>query len=616
MKTLNIGILAHVDAGKTSLTERLLFNAGVIKTLGSVDKGNTQTDTMALERQRGITIKAAVTSFNIGDLKINLIDTPGHPDFIAEVERSLRILDAVILVISAVEGIQPQTHILARTLKKLNIPTIIFINKIDRMGARSTDLVEAIKARLFSDASPVNKVADIGTRHATVVSLQPNAQARDIARFQPIFFGSALTGVGVPELTNALERYGKADNDPHTPLSATIFKIERGSRGEKIAYIRMYGGELRAHKTLELHRMSANSEPVSITSKITALQLFKDGKAIDVQEATLGDIVKVWGLNEAKIGDYIGHMPTLARAVSFAPPSLEVVIKPRNNADRPKLHKALEQMSEQDPLIQMQQTEQGVISVKLYGEVQCEVIKALLHDEYGLEVLFEETQTIYVEKVLGTGASYAEKFAPDNIFIATLGFRITLGETDNGIVFKPDAGIGRIPVSYMKIVEEMVFKTLRQGFYGWEVIECIVEITHAGYESAMSTGTDFRRLTPLLIAEALQKAGTEVYEPMNHFELDIPSVTLPKVLQSLVSAEAILGTTATEREVSHIEGMLPVRQTFDLEKSIPDLTSGEGVFIAVFVGYQKARGKTPTKKRTDNNPFNKEEYLRRTLKRN
>jgi ribosomal protection tetracycline resistance protein len=611
MKTLNIGILAHVDAGKTSLTERLLFNAGVIKTLGSVDKGNTQTDTMALERQRGITIKAAVTSFTVGNLKINLIDTPGHPDFIAEVERSLRVLDAVILVISAVEGVQPQTHILARALKKLNIPTIIFINKIDRMGARSADLVEDIQARLSFDTFAMNKVIDIGTRQAKVQPLSPPANKHAC----PLFFGSAVTGVGIPELTNVLKRYVVADTDSHTPLSATIFKIERGSRGEKIAYMRVYGGELHTHKTFELYRPSANSKITAITSKITVMQLFKEGKAINVQEASAGDIVKAWGLNEAKIGDYIGQIPARAQAVRFAPPSLEVVIKPKNNADRPKLHRALEQMSEQDPLIQMQQNEQGVISVKLYGEVQREVIKALLYDEYGLEVLFEETQTIYVEKVLGIGTSYAEKFASDNIFIATLGFRITPRKTGSGIVFRPDAGIGRIPVSYIKIVEEMVFKTLQQGFYGWEVIDCVIEITHAGYESAMSTGTDFRRLTPLLIAEALQKAGTEVYEPMNHFELDIPSVTLPKVLQSLVSAQATLETTTTERGVSRIEGILPVRRTFDFERNIPDLTSGEGVFAAVFGGYQKAQGKTPTKKRTDNNPFNKEEYLRRTLSR-
>lgn len=616
MKTLNIGILAHVDAGKTSLTERLLFNAGVIKTLGSVDKGNTQTDTMALERQRGITIRAAVTSFNIGDLKINLIDTPGHPDFIAEVERSLRVLDAVILVISAVEGIQPQTHILARTLKKLKLPTIIFVNKIDRMGARSTDLVEDIKARLFSNVTVMSEVTDIGTRQAKVLSLPTSNKFASVTQHCPIFFGSAVTGVGVPELANALEGCVTEDNDLRMmPLSAIIFKIERGSRGEKIAYMRLYSGKLHAYKILELHRISANNEPASIKSKVTALQLFEDGEASSVQEASAGDIVKVWGLNEAKIGDYSGQM-TYIPTESFAPPNLEVVINPNSVADRPKLHKALEQMSEQDPLIQMRQNEHGVISVKLYGEIQREVIKALLHDEYGLEVLFEETQTIYVEKVLGTGTSYVEKFAPDNIFIATLGFRITPSETGSGVIFKPDAGTGRIPVSYMKIVEEMVFQTLRQGLYGWEVIDCVVEITHASYESAMSTGTDFRRLTPLLIAEALRNAGTELYEPVNHFELDVPSATLPNVLQSLVGVEAALETIVTKHELSHVEGMLPVRRTFAFGKSIPDLTSGEGVLVAEFAGYQKVHGKAQVRERTDNNPFNKEEYLRRTLARN
>jgi ribosomal protection tetracycline resistance protein len=161
----------------------------------------------------------------------------------------------------------------------------------------------------------------------------------------------------------------------------------------------------------------------------------------------------------------------------------------------------------------------------------------------------------------------------------------------------------------------MVYKTLQQGVYGWEVTDCIVELSHAGYESAMSTGTDFRRLTPLLVAEALQKAGTEVYEPINRFELDVPEVVLPQVLQSLTNSEARVDTTLTKQGLSHVEGTLPVRRMFDFERAIPDLTGGEGIFAAEFDGYQKTRGKTPVRDRTDNNPFNKEEYLRRTLSR-
>lgn len=629
MHSLTIGIVAHVDAGKTSLTERLLFNAGVIKTLGSVDRGTTQTDNLTLERQRGITIKSAVVSFDVGNLKINLVDTPGHPDFIAEVERSLAILDAVILVISAVEGIQPQTKVLMRTLKKLELPTLIFVNKVDRAGARSAELVEDIKAKLFPDVLAMNEVINLGTKDAYItpfpgyrnkLSDQELTEQISAMQFCPVFFGSALTGVGVSELTQALATYFATDHDhspngkPQSPLSAFVFKLERSRRDEKIAYIRVYAGTLHSRMPIEIHRPGNNSEVVSFASRITTMQLFKAGATVEVQTAHAGDIVKVWGLHDVQIGDYIGQLPA-KHTVHFAPPSLEAVIKPQYPDDRSKLHTALQRMSEQDPLIRVWQNEQGVLSLRLYGEVQREVIQATLRDDHGLVVTFEPTQTIYIEKVCSTGESYAEKFAPDSMFIATLGFKIVPGQLNSDVIFKPDAGVGRIPVSYMKIVEEMVRQTLKQGIYGWEVTDCVVEITKAGYESAMSTGTDFRRLTPLLIAEALQKAGTDVHEPMNRFELEIPEPLLAQMLQSLAASEARVDMTAVNQGICHIEGVLPVRRTTEFEKNIPDLTQSEGVFISEPSGYQKAYGPTPIRPRTDNNPFNKEEYLRRVLRR-
>src|SRR6185503_6767315 len=166
MPTLNLGILAHVDAGKTTLTERLLYAAGVIDAVGSVDKGTTQTDSLALEQQRGITIKSAVVSFTIGDVTVNLIDTPGHPDFIAEVERALSVLDGVVLVTSAVEGVQPQTRILMRALQRLHVPTLIFVNKIDRRGARYSEVLQEISERLTPAAVAMGAVRDLGTRAA------------------------------------------------------------------------------------------------------------------------------------------------------------------------------------------------------------------------------------------------------------------------------------------------------------------------------------------------------------------------------------------------------------------------------------------------------------------
>lgn len=254
MKYLNLGILAHVDAGKTSLTERLLYTAGVIDEIGSVDTGNTQTDTLQLERQRGITIKAAVASFDIDDTRINLIDTPGHPDFIAEVERVLSVLDGVVLVISAVEGVQPQTRILMRALQRLQIPTVIFVNKIDRMGARYHGLLNDIAAKLDIEISPMGKVESIGQPHATFV---PTAQTV-LHGSVPVFFGSAITGAGIRDLMDALPQLLPASySDATAKPSGVIFKIERGAHGEKVAYIRILSGRIEARKKLAFGKVTA-----------------------------------------------------------------------------------------------------------------------------------------------------------------------------------------------------------------------------------------------------------------------------------------------------------------------------------------------------------------------
>ena len=181
MRTLNLGILAHVDAGKTTLSERLLYTAGAIDHVGSVDAGTTQTDSLELERERGITIRAAVASFLVGDLAVNLVDTPGHPDFIAEVERVLGVLDGAVLVVSAVEGVQPQTPLLFRALRRLHVPTLIFVNKVDRAGADPERVVEALRRRLSPSVVPMQRVRDPGTRSATVESISEDDEAHRTA---------------------------------------------------------------------------------------------------------------------------------------------------------------------------------------------------------------------------------------------------------------------------------------------------------------------------------------------------------------------------------------------------------------------------------------------------
>ncbi|BCK72618.1 hypothetical protein Srufu_065710 [Streptomyces libani subsp. rufus] len=293
MHTLNLGILAHVDAGKTSLTERLLYAAGVIDEIGSVDDGSTRTDSLALERRRGITIKSAVVSFALDGATVNLIDTPGHPDFIAEVERVLNVLDGAVLVVSAVEGVQAQTRVLLRTLKRLGVPTLIFVNKVDRRGAAGERVLRQIADRLTPAAVAMTAVHDAGTRGARVtpygaadtaftdrladlltthddtllaayvedVSALPYERLRrELAEqtkrglVHPVFFGSAVTGAGLEALMAGLtELLPTAGGTADGPVSGTVFKVERGPAGEKIAWVRMFSGTVRTRDLLTFH---------------------------------------------------------------------------------------------------------------------------------------------------------------------------------------------------------------------------------------------------------------------------------------------------------------------------------------------------------------------------
>jgi ribosomal protection tetracycline resistance protein len=427
VRTLNLGILAHVDAGKTSLTERLLFAAGVIDEAGSVDDGTTQTDSLALERQRGITIKTAVASFAIGEVSVNLIDTPGHPDFIAEVERALSVLDGAVLVISAVEGVQPQTRILMRALQRLHVPTLLFVNKIDRRGAGYEGVLRAISERLTPaivamgaahglgtpaaaftpwearDAAFTTRLAEVLAERDDAVlaayvnggpGLAPPRLRRKLAAqtarmlVHPVFFGSALTGAGVDTLMNGIAGLlPAAAQDAGGPVSGRVFKIERGEAGEKVAYVRMFSGTVR---TRDRVRFGAGGE-----RKVTAISVFAGGAAGRRETVSAGQIGKLRGLAEVRVGDAIGPSRQDAGARQFAPPTLETVVIPADPGGHGALRAALTQLAEQDPLINVRQDDaRREISVSLYGEVQKEVIGATLAADFGVDVSFRRTDDL------------------------------------------------------------------------------------------------------------------------------------------------------------------------------------------------------------------------------
>ncbi|HSW66552.1 MAG TPA: translation factor GTPase family protein [Bacillota bacterium] len=582
MKYLNLGILAHVDAGKTSLTERLLYTAGVIDEIGSVDKGNTQTDTLQLERQRGITIKSAVASFDIGDTRVNLIDTPGHPDFIAEVERVLSVLDGVVLVISAVEGVQPQTRILMRALQRLNIPTVIFVNKIDRMGARYDDLLAEIAAKLNLKVAPIGTVENLGSQNANF-KLNINTK---LANATPIFFGSAITGAGVKDLMDALPRLLPSAPRANKPTSGTILKIERGSRGEKIAYLRLYSGVVKAREKLAY-------------GKVTALQVFGRNQATSI---SAGEIGKIWGLDKAKVGDAIGDAPQAAFA--FAPPTLEAAVIAKDAAQQPNLHAALKQLAEQDPLINLRQTNQKLY-VSLYGEVQKEVIATTLAQDFGVEVTFERTQPICIERPIGTGHAVQLLQEESNPTSATLGLRIEPGRPGSGILFKlGDMQPRFLPLyiyknsgNFAEHMRQYVTEALQHGLHGLKVTDCIVTMTDSDYYAGDGTGkpisdtpkttaADFRKLTPIIVCAALERAGTVACEPICHFTLEVPNSALAKVLPAIAQFRAIPSSTEARAETCVLKGDVPSVHIHDLQQRLPDLTSGEGFLEYKFEKYE------------------------------
>jgi ribosomal protection tetracycline resistance protein len=666
--SLNLGILAHVDAGKTSLTERLLFAAGVIDAIGSVDDGSTQTDSLALERRRGITIKSAVVSFTLGGRTVNLIDTPGHPDFIAEVERVLGVLDGAVLVVSAVEGVQAQTRVLMRTLRRLRIPTVVFVNKVDRGGARYRHTLRGIAGKLTAASLPMGEVRAIGTRDASCVPYGP-ADAHFTARLaelladhdddllaayvedegalpyarlreelaaqvgrglaHPVFFGSAITGAGVDALTAGIgELLPRAHGDAHGPVSGTVFKIERGPAGEKIAYVRLFSGTVRVRDRLPFGPGGEGWDGGDGEDKVTAISVFDEGTDVPRASVTAGEIGRLWGLAGVRIGDTVGAPRTGGADHHFAPPTLETVVVPAPGADRGALHAALTRLAEQDPLIDLRQDDvRREMSVSLYGEVQKEVIQATLAGDFGIDVGFRETTTICVERPAGTGAAFEIIDTGSNPFLATVGLRVDPAALGDGVRFRLEVELGSLPFSFVTAVEETVRETLGQGLHGWQVTDCVVTMTHSGYwprqshshgtfdASMSSTAGDFRNLTPLVLMDALRRAGTTVYEPLQRFHLEIPEDAYGAVAPALVRSRAVLRTTETRGGVCAVEGDIPAVRVHGLERRLPGLTRGEGLLECAFDRYEPVRGEVPDRPRSDHNPLNREEYLLRVAGR-
>jgi ribosomal protection tetracycline resistance protein len=590
---LNLGVVAHVDAGKTSLTERLLFDSGAIDRLGSVDGGDTTTDGMALERRRGITIRSAVAAFTLADRQVHLIDTPGHTDFVAEVERALGVLDGAILVLSAVEGVQAHTRVLMRTLRAAKVPTILFVNKIDRPGARYEDLLADIR-RLTPAAIPLNFPVELGTKSADAIDRAPDlawaevlaersdaalqsyvdgvdrellkeelrAQARQ-GLVYPVLFGSAVTGAGITALRKAIvDLLPSVDPDVPGELDGVVFAVEHN--GGRTAVARLFAGSLATRDRID---------GVGVATDVRDAR----GERVRVRA---GGIARIAGLPGLRIGDRLGTNagksgPSLRR------PTLETVVTAASPA---RLFDGLSRLADQDPLIDVRRGPgPGSLVVSLHGDVQREVIAARLAEEFGVAAEFSAPRVACVERLKGVGQ--AVTYLGETLHVATIGLRVEPGDS----VFRLEAERGSLPAAFITAIEETVLATLREGLHGWPVIECTVTLTHTGYESPVSVAADFRGLTPLVLAEALRRAETVVCEPLEEVDLEVPEASLTAVLSTLTRHGGLPRTPLAHNGSVTITAVLPTARLREFQRLLPGLTGGEGVLTANFAGYSSLR---------------------------
>lgn len=634
MKIINIGILAHVDAGKTTLTESLLYTSGAILELGSVDKGTTRTDTMFLERQRGITIQAAVTSFNWNDYKINIVDTPGHTDFITEVYRSLSVLDGAILVISAKDGVQAQTRILFHALQKMNIPTIIFINKIDQYGINLNNIYQNIKEKLSNDIIVMQNVTltpEISIKNIIdlddwdpVISKNDKLLEKYIAGEKltiqeltyeeyrcvkkgslfPIYHGSARNNIGTQQLIEAISNlFCPEMNENDSELCGRVFKIEYTDHKQRLVYLRLYSGTLHLRDTIIL--------PEKKKVKLTEIYIPSNGEMIQTKTVCSGDIFIIPN-NTLRLNDIIGNEKILPCNVwnDKTVPILRTRIEPIKIEEREKLLDALTEIADTDPLLRYYvDTITHEIIISFLGTVQLEVICSLLIEKYHINIRIEDPTVIYLEKPLQKADYTIHIEVPPNPFWASIGLSITPLPIGSGIQYESKVSLGYLNQSFQNAVREGINYGLEQGLYGWEVTDCKICFEYGVYYSPVSTPSDFRFLAPIVLEQTLKKAGTQLLEPYCSFILFTPQGYFSRAYNDAQKHCAIIETSQSKNDEIIFTGHIPVRCINEYRNTLTLYTNGQAVFLTEFKDYQIATCEPVIQSRRPNNRIDKVRHM-------
>ena len=620
-KIINLAVLAHVDAGKTTLTEDILYRTGAIRSVGRVDDGNAQTDFLAVERERGISVRAAQTTVFYGDTQINLIDTPGHVDFAGEVERSLAAVDGAVLVVSAVEGVQSHTETIVRALDRMGLPFLIFINKVDRTGSRTEEIVTELAellagrpflyhhvvdegektCRLIVPADRVSRmlecVADFDDEAADAYLAERTVSEEELGRWfssvvqkrhiVPVTVGVALSGLGVGELLDMIVQFlPNAPVGEEEPLSATVFRIEHDKTMGRVAHVRVFGGVLHARDVVTYPPRSPLFEERQ-DEKISQIRKFNGQKYLDVGRVGAGDIAALCGLQEARVFDYLGEKPP-CDAAGLANPYLCVKVSPVNEADLTALVRALGELEAEDPLLSVkwEKTEREVL-VNITGRIELEILEQLILDRYGLSVHFSPPSVIYRETVAGTGDAFASYTMPKPCW-AKVHFRFEPLPRGSGVVYDG----GNVPhnqlfYKYQEHIRRSFFESLGQGMFGWEVTDLKATLIGGEHHTIHTHPLDFFVATPMAVMNGLRDIGTLLLEPYLRVTIRAGEEYLGRILSDLSKMRGEFDSPVITKGEAMLEASIPVATSMDYPIALASLTGGRGYWRATFEGYRE-----------------------------
>lgn len=617
----NIGVLAHVDAGKTTVTEQLLFKSGIIRSLGSVDKGTAHTDSLEVEQQRGISVKAAAANLIWKGIEINIIDTPGHVDFSAEVERSLSILDGAVVVISAVESVQPQTEVYFKALQVMKIPTIIFVNKVDRSGASLQRVLGDIHRTLSKNAvliqtltgeesseSHINYTMNEGSRDEDALNklieaaaekdeklLETYLEGKEISinmlrerlvkltyscSIYPVLCGAAIKGIGIDELMEALLTFLPPPKEStEDSLSGVVFKIEHNKTLGKLAYIRLYSGELKSRDVV--YNFTKDVE-----EKVTQIKKLSGVKEMESGRACAGEIAKVSGLGSSSIGDILGKPEMVPIVPNIATPLLTLQINAKYKQDYMKLVEALEELQEEDPLLHVQRIkEKEEVHIQIMGMIQLEILESILKSRFSLEVNFGKPSVIYKETPAQSGYGFAAYTMPKPCW-AIVRFYIEPMPRGTGLIYESRIRTEDVKLSYQREVEKQLPVTLEQGLYGWNVIDLKVTLVEGEDHVMHSNPGDFHIATAMGIMDGLQSLGTTLLEPLLKFRITVPEDVGGKVLGDIINMRGTFDSPVISNGSFTVEGEMPAATSLDYPVRLGIISSGKGIISSRFAGYQ------------------------------